>query len=71
MSTRVPLLATLAIIWQMKPVMWNSGASDTMPEPGGRPAFRAAIRESLTAHLENTYVVDQHGNKTKLKKKKP
>ena len=41
----MPPLATLAIIWQMKPVMWNSGASDTMPEPGGRPAFRAAIRE--------------------------
>ena len=38
---------------------------------GLRAEYRAAIRESLTAHLENTYVVDQQGNKTKLKKKKP
>ena len=38
---------------------------------GLRAEYRAAIRERLTAHLENTYVVDQHGNKTKLKKKKP
>ena len=47
----------------------------TMEEEAERDALRAeyvaAVRESLTAHLENTYVVDQHGNKTKLKKKKP
>lgn len=47
----------------------------TMEEEAERDALRAeyvaAVRESLTAHLENTYVVDQQGNKTKLKKKKP
>ncbi|HIY06101.1 MAG TPA: DUF896 domain-containing protein, partial [Candidatus Evtepia faecigallinarum] len=36
---------------------------------GLRAEFRAAIRESLTAHLDNTYLVDEQGNKTKLKKK--
>ena len=36
---------------------------------GLRAEYRAAIRESLTAHLDNTYLVDGQGNKTKLKKK--
>ena len=36
---------------------------------GLRAEYRAAIRESLTAHLDNTYLVDEQGNKTKLKKK--
>ena len=36
---------------------------------GLRAEYRSAIRESLTAHLENTYIVDEKGNKTKLKKK--
>ena len=36
---------------------------------GLRAEFRAAIRESLTAHLDNTYMMDEKGNKTKLKKK--
>ena len=47
----------------------------TMEEEAERDALRAeyvaAVRESLTAHLENTYIVDEQGNKTKLKKKKP
>ena len=34
-----------------------------------RAEYRAAIRESLTAHLERTYVVDAQGNKRKLKRK--
>ena len=34
-----------------------------------RNEYLAAIRLNLTAHLENTYVVDEKGNKTKLKKK--
>ena len=36
---------------------------------GLRAECRAAVRASLTAHLDNTYVVDEQGNKTKLKKK--
>ena len=36
---------------------------------GLRAEYRAAIRASLTAHLDNTYVMDEKGNKTKLKKK--
>ena len=34
-----------------------------------RNEYLAAIRLNLTAQLENTYVVDEKGNKTKLKKK--
>lgn len=34
-----------------------------------RKAYIADFRASLQAHLDNTYVVDQHGNKTKLTKK--
>lgn len=36
---------------------------------GLRAEYRAAVRASLTAHLDNTYLVDEKGNKTKLKKK--
>lgn len=36
---------------------------------GLRAEYRAAVRANLTAHLDNTYVVDKQGNKTKLKKK--
>ena len=36
---------------------------------GLRAEYRAAVRANLTAHLDNTYVVDEQGNKTKLKKK--
>lgn len=35
-----------------------------------RKAYIADFRASLEAHLDNTYVVDKHGNKTKLKKKR-
>lgn len=34
-----------------------------------RDEYRAAVRASLTAHLDNTYFVDECGVKTKLKKK--
>ncbi len=36
---------------------------------GLREEYRAAIRGNLQSHLENTYVVDEHGNKRKLRKK--
>ena len=35
-----------------------------------RKAYIADFRRSLEAHLENTYVVDAKGNKTKLQKKR-
>lgn len=35
-----------------------------------RKAYIADFRKSLEAHLENTYVVDAKGNKTKLQKKR-
>ena len=45
----------------------------TMEEEAERDALRAeyvaAVRESLTAHLENTYIVDEQGNKRKLKRR--
>lgn len=34
-----------------------------------REAYRASIRQNLQAHLDNTYMVDEHGVKRKLKKK--
>lgn len=34
-----------------------------------RDEYRAGFRRSLTAQLDNTYIVDKDGNKTKLKKK--
>ena len=34
-----------------------------------RAEYVAAVRESLTAHLENTYIVDEQGNKRKLKRR--
>ena len=34
---------------------------------GLRAEFRAAIRESLTAHLDNTYIMDEQGNKLPLR----
>lgn len=34
-----------------------------------RKEYIAAYRRSLTAHLDNMYIVDEKGNKTKLKKK--
>lgn len=35
-----------------------------------RAEYIAAFRNSLTAQLDNTYIVDEQGNKQKLKKKK-
>lgn len=35
-----------------------------------RKAYIADFRKSLEAHLENTYVIDAKGNKTKLQKKR-
>ena len=33
-----------------------------------RDAYRAAFRRNLVAQLENTYIVDEKGNKRKLQK---
>lgn len=45
----------------------------TMEEEAERDVLRAeyvaAIREGLTAHLDNTYVMDEKGRKRKLKRK--
>lgn len=35
-----------------------------------RKAYIADFRNSLQAHLDNTYLVDANGNKTKLQKKR-
>lgn len=35
-----------------------------------RKEYLAAFRANLTAQLENTYIVDDRGNKRKLEKKK-
>ena len=35
-----------------------------------RKAYIADFRKSLEAHLDNTYIVDKDGNKTKLQKKR-
>ena len=35
-----------------------------------RKAYIADFRKSLESHLENTYIVDAKGNKTKLQKKR-
>jgi len=35
-----------------------------------RAEYIASFRNSLTATLDNTYIMDQNGNKTKLKKSK-
>ena len=34
-----------------------------------RTAYVAAVRRNMKATLDNTYIVDAKGNKTKLKKK--
>ncbi len=34
-----------------------------------RAEYVAAFRENLLAHLDNTYIVDEKGNKQKLKRK--
>ena len=35
-----------------------------------RELYIASFRESLVANLENTYIIDEHGNKRKVKKRK-
>ena len=35
-----------------------------------RNAYLAAVKRSLTSQLDNTYIVDEQGNKTPLKSKK-
>lgn len=35
-----------------------------------RRAYIDSFKESLVANLENTYIVDEHGNKRKVHKKK-
>ena len=35
-----------------------------------RKAYIADFRASLQSHLDNTYIVDNHGNQTKLQKKR-
>ena len=35
-----------------------------------RDEYRAGFRRNLSAQLDNTYIVDKNGNKTKLKKNK-
>lgn len=37
---------------------------------GLRRIYLDAVRASLTAQLDNTYIVDEQGNKRKLEKKK-
>lgn len=34
-----------------------------------RAEYIAAVKRSLTAQLDNTYLVDEHGNKRPLKKR--
>lgn len=36
-----------------------------------RRIYIDAVKESLVGQLENTYIVDEHGNKRKLPKKNP
>ena len=36
-----------------------------------RREYIAAIRRDLTAQLDNTYLIDEHGNKRPLRKKQP
>lgn len=35
-----------------------------------RNEYREGFRKNLTAQLNNTYIVDENGNKTKLNKRK-
>lgn len=35
-----------------------------------RDEYRAGFRRNLSAQLDNTYIVDKNGNKTKFKKNK-
>lgn len=35
-----------------------------------RNEYRESFRRNLTAQLDNTYIIDENGNKTKLKRRK-
>ena len=35
-----------------------------------RNEYREGFRRSLTAQLNNTYIIDENGNKTRLKRRK-
>ncbi len=45
-------------------------AEETEERDRLRKAYIADFRSSLQAHLDNTYIVDAKGNKTKLQKKR-
>ena len=45
-------------------------AAETEERDRLRKAYIADFRQSLQAHLDNTYLVDEKGNKTKLQKKR-
>lgn len=45
-------------------------AEETEERDRLRKAYIGDFRRSLEIHLENTYVVDEKGNKSKLQKKK-
>ncbi len=51
----------------------KAGETLTPEETALRNALRAeyvaAVKQNLNGHLDNTYFVDEEGNKTKLKKK--
>lgn len=39
---------------------------ETLERDALRKRYIAAVKQSLTAQLDNTYIVDEHGNKRKL-----
>ncbi len=49
----------------------ESGLSDEekKEQAGLRKLYIDSIKESLTSQLDNTYIVDEHGNKRKVKRK--
>lgn len=44
-------------------------AEETAERQMLRAEYLAAVKRSLVSQLDNTYLVDDNGNKTKLKKK--
>lgn len=49
----------------------ESGLSDEekKEQAGLRKLYIDSFKESLTSQLDNTYIVDEHGNKRKVKRK--
>lgn len=43
---------------------------ETEEQQALRAAYIAAFRNNLTATLESTYIMDEHGNKRKLQRKR-